>query len=83
VLRTLLQEHLAAAIEHEHVHGSMAEAEAMHFGAGRAANDFIALVDHVKEFVGALRVNHAVKIRASGTSFKRGKWALGCGRLTT
>ena len=48
--RALLQEEFAFGIEHQHVHCAVIQFEAMDFAARLAPDDFIALVDDVKDF---------------------------------
>jgi hypothetical protein len=49
--RALLQEELARAVEHEHMHGPVPEPSRVDFGPRRAVDHAIHLVHHIEEFV--------------------------------
>src|ERR1051325_6171864 len=71
----LLEEHLAATIEHQHVDCAMQQAEPVDLAARALANHFVALVDDVENFVLPLgahaEVEWAVNIRVNSTKFSR------------
>ena len=70
--RALLQEDFAAAIEDKNVYRAMAEAEPMHLGASLTTDNLITFIDHVKDFIGALRVHHLHSFKSRESRFKPG-----------
>jgi len=48
---SFLEKHFAAAIEDQHVHGAMAQTQPVDFLARLLADDFIALIANVKDFL--------------------------------
>src|SRR3569833_334102 len=60
--RTPLQKDLAARAEHEHVHGAMQQAEAMHFAARLAVDYFVAFVDDVENVFGHKKFLYGFKL---------------------
>ena len=57
--RTFLQKDLAAPVEDKDMYRAMLEPKAMHLAARLLANDFILVVDDVKNLTGVLSLIHS------------------------